>query len=432
MRRTALTALLATGALALGAASAQASSIVFIRDNNVWVASPDGVKQHQVTKDGTAASPYQSPSQDDSGVIVALKDKRFFRMDQGGNLKNPPVESASPFGTLRPRVSPDGTKIAYEFITVTGCGRGCYSLPGGTMYSYSDRFTPDSTFGRQDSVREPAWIDNSRLVSAWSTEIDLMTVGAGPNSYSKWYDDEGQGVPPENWRNRHFPAVARTGDRIASVRTDNPDAAASELVLDRINSIAPGSVPAHACQFDEERITDPSWSVDGTQLAFEANDGINVFNVPGSVTDCGSITGRAVFRGTEPFFGPADVNPPPPPPADPGPVPVPGDSLSASFTPPSGKALKLRTALKKGLAVQVTCNRPCGVDASAAYKRKPVGKGSLVIGAGKTSGVLKVKFTKKGKKSLARAKKAQLTLSLTTLDGSGGEKKQSMKVNLKR
>src|SRR4051794_22525320 len=120
MKRSALTVLVATGALALGASGAQASSIVYIRDNNVWIASPDGVKQHQVTKDGTSASPYLSPSQDDNGVIVALRNKKFFRMDQGGNLKNAPVDSASPFGTVRPRVSPDGTKIAYEYITVAG------------------------------------------------------------------------------------------------------------------------------------------------------------------------------------------------------------------------------------------------------------------------------------------------------------------------
>src|SRR3954447_6361317 len=224
MRRAAMAALVATGALALGAASAEASSIVFIRGNNVWIASPDGAKQHQVTTDGTAASPYISPSQDDNGVIVALKDKKFFRMDQGGNLKNAPVESASPFGTLRPRVSPDGTKIAYEDISVTGCGvPRCYALPGGTMYSYSDRFTPDTTFGRQSNIREPSWVNNGRTVHAGGLELDLNTPGSGQNSYQRWFDDSDHVSEAENWRNLHFPTVTRAGDKLATVRSNDPD-----------------------------------------------------------------------------------------------------------------------------------------------------------------------------------------------------------------
>src|SRR5687767_8651781 len=57
---------------AIGAPAAMADSLTFIKDHNVWLANPDGSGQHQVTLDGTASAPYESPSQADDGTIVAL------------------------------------------------------------------------------------------------------------------------------------------------------------------------------------------------------------------------------------------------------------------------------------------------------------------------------------------------------------------------
>jgi hypothetical protein len=66
------------------AATASAHSIVYIKDGNVWLTSPDAAKQYQVTCDGG----YASPSQADDGTIVALRAKQFVRMDRSG----PPAE----------------------------------------------------------------------------------------------------------------------------------------------------------------------------------------------------------------------------------------------------------------------------------------------------------------------------------------------------
>lgn len=53
--------LLAAMALLLVPATASADSIVFVKDANVWVASPDGANQRPLTRDGTADQPYRSP-----------------------------------------------------------------------------------------------------------------------------------------------------------------------------------------------------------------------------------------------------------------------------------------------------------------------------------------------------------------------------------
>jgi hypothetical protein len=57
------------------AATAGADSIVYVKDGNVWLTSPDAAKQYQVTFDGG----YSSPSQADDGTIVALRGKQFVR-----------------------------------------------------------------------------------------------------------------------------------------------------------------------------------------------------------------------------------------------------------------------------------------------------------------------------------------------------------------
>src|SRR6478735_7377176 len=51
-------------------------SILFIKNHNVWLSSPDGATQRQLTTDGTSSRPYRDPTQSDDGtVIVAVQDR---------------------------------------------------------------------------------------------------------------------------------------------------------------------------------------------------------------------------------------------------------------------------------------------------------------------------------------------------------------------
>ncbi len=80
--RSALGAVLA---LLVCAGSAQASSLVFIKDYNVWLANADGTGQRPVTTDGFTAAPYEYPSQADDGTILAARGTRFVKLDRQGN-----------------------------------------------------------------------------------------------------------------------------------------------------------------------------------------------------------------------------------------------------------------------------------------------------------------------------------------------------------
>ena len=83
------------------AAPAAADNLVYIKDNNVWLANADGSSPYQVTLDGTPGSAYSSPSQADDGTIVALRTPfggrpQIWRMHQNGGLLNPPINTPAP------------------------------------------------------------------------------------------------------------------------------------------------------------------------------------------------------------------------------------------------------------------------------------------------------------------------------------------------
>ena len=113
--------------LLIPAATASADSIVFVKDANVWVASPDGSNQRQLTRDGTADHPYRSPSQADDGTVAAsyLDSIRLIR--RGGTvireLDPPPlvnsVSHAMDGTPVDVALSPDGKTIAYTFVSAS-------------------------------------------------------------------------------------------------------------------------------------------------------------------------------------------------------------------------------------------------------------------------------------------------------------------------
>ncbi|MCA1707684.1 MAG: hypothetical protein LC808_32205 [Actinobacteria bacterium] len=174
VRHLLLVLMLALVSSAAAAATAQAASVVYVKDGNVWLAGLDGSGQYQVTLDGSVSNPYTSPSQADDGTIVAARAKELYRMKQNGELLNAPFGTASPFGAIiNPRVSPDGTKVGFSFVTVVSG----FQTKRVTLYTYSDRFTDASVFGRQDSLRFSSWITNTRVLGHFGTQAIFDDIG---------------------------------------------------------------------------------------------------------------------------------------------------------------------------------------------------------------------------------------------------------------
>src|SRR4051812_6843625 len=89
--RPLLLSLLAAGALAatVTASPAAADSVVYVKDGNLHLVSPDGSKGYQLTFDGG----WSSPSQADDGTIGAIHNKQLVRLDRSGRPRNAPIDT---------------------------------------------------------------------------------------------------------------------------------------------------------------------------------------------------------------------------------------------------------------------------------------------------------------------------------------------------
>jgi len=311
-RRTLMAAAVAAACL-VAPAAAQADSIAYVKGHDLWLANPDGSGQYQVTLDGTAARPYGSPSQADDGTIVARHGNEIVRLRQNGELLarfDPPdtTDSAGqPIGVapVDVAVSPDGSKVAYSYYQ--------YNCPPGascgaryvTLYSNAAAATPEATYGKLFR-NSPSWVSNSRVLvfGGFLSQVNYDSPGGGTDDDVHWFDDKDIFAPSTDLGDGE---LSRKGDRLVTVRNYGPD---THLMFYKVGSL--GSLPAYACNTGAEPTLDgPSWSPDGSKIAFAHKDGIEVLPLPSVEPGCpGASSGTVVIPGgSQPDWGLAAVNP---------------------------------------------------------------------------------------------------------------------------
>ena len=442
-----------TGALAaLGIAttlalapSAMADSLVFIRDNNVWLSNPDGSGQYQVTLDGTAGSPYESPSQSDGGTVMAIRRppggrNQLWRMTQSGQLLNTPINTPAPgpSGAIDARLSPNGSLVAYWFVTTVSdpiCPY-CVNAANQALFSYPDRFTNYNEIGTPNTGGWPSWVTN-----------DTITIGNG--SATQWYYKLGMSEAHDWFTDGDLTGdiktlldaeVAPTGDRLAVVRGDNQES----ILLARMSGPppAPVSPPDPDClgyQGPSGKFVNPTWSSDGQTLAWQEDDRIWVGQVPADLSNCTGLP-NPVLRipgGREPDMSPAAINP--------GARPTPGadlkkkltDFLAAEARKPRrlgvhGLRRKKRTVLsfeadRAGrLALWFT-----GTPILGASRASLLASGKRTFAAAGSARVV-MRLSRKGARALRRAKGVRGALKATFTPAAGASVTATKKVRLRR
>ena len=309
--------------------TAAASSIVYIKDGNVWQSSPDGSAKRQLTTGGS----WHSPTQADDGTIAAVDGftAPITVMDgDGREIReiDTPTNAATSNGGVFPAnpidldFSADGSKIAYGYSFNTCPPAAPCGVRSSTFYTFADRATPVSTFGNQFDLANPSMIASDRALAfgGYGRNVNIDTLGGGDDSATTWFND---GDVYENATDLGDGELSRDGTRLAALRDYGADTylLVYEVMGDPLTSIPPP--PAPACETgSDERFNDPSFSPDGRQLAVGVTEGISIVDLPTvKANDCSgaSVADAVLPGGSEPDWGPADVKLGDPP-DEPGPI----------------------------------------------------------------------------------------------------------------
>lgn len=475
MRLPMLAALGAALTIAAAApATAGADSIAYVKGGDVWLSTPDGARQLQVTRGGG----YAHVSQADDGTMVALKGERLHTLGRDGRLlADLPtfVSDGAPLagpvtqfhGPFAPEISPDGRLIAFEYVNQSftggqtpGCSEtsvpSCHELTTsqGVGITHADRFTPFEEFGLQTGWIYPHWIGSDRLLRSFPSTIlnedaVLTTVapGAGDDALHRWfYDETGMGVDDVEVSRDLRTVVGIAGGSDELLRVYRPLMDPFSAPQQSMSPFARRVPIVEGCF----QLTDPvggrfegvTLAPDGRGVAYGVGDGIWVNPLPDLSGGCQpGMNGRlAIPGGRHPDWGPADV---------PASIPGPGDggsgaggggsagggrggSGSGSGRAPAGdaavpvrltlagaRAPRLARALAHGLPL--TARLAPGVRRAtvvARAGRTTVARGTVARPAGRAAaraGLFKLvlRFTPSARRMLAARRSVRLTLTAT-------------------
>jgi hypothetical protein len=454
MRRLLLTTL----ALTLAAAAPPAAAAISdLKDGNIWLTTPDGARQFQVTTSGL----YSYASQADDGTFIALTGERLQRLSRDGQVLadfDTPVSDGpkkGPFenyfmGPYEPEISPDGRLVSYSYAWHherfdADCKCVRWGTDSGTAITYPDRQTAWDAFGGPlTGWQYGSWMSNDTLLRsyagrAFAEEAVVDRIGAG-NDPLRWLDSTFDMDEVYQLRDGE---ITRQGDKAAFVSYDVAHHGESYRTgFNRIRVYRmSGPPPArpHACFYldgpdQADLMSSPSFSPDGRRLAFQFGGAIAVSDIPDLSGGCRlPAPFTNLIAGAQPDWGPADVPLARAPVPQPGPpVPGPGPTAPPTIKVTLPKHVNLRSARRSGIKVRVDASGAGRITATAKRKRAKLGAGAATLAAPGRATV-RIRFSPKAARLLHPRRTARLTISVRlTPAGGGAPVTRAARLTLKR
>lgn len=339
-------------------------SLVYVKNGNVWVSTPDGATQRQITADGgvptgdgTGDSPYRAPSESDGGLIVAVRNQEFnkgqsseytqgylWEMDLRGNVlrkfKPPqfdyiaggscsPAVQELPLGLVNAVISPDGRYIAYTAQTYVQTA-ACDVAQGYSSWIVNvDGSNPHMI---RDSRNDTASLEVGQFTADSSK---LLVDRADFGSIEDFYVSV-PGSTATDW-------TAPANDDFLNEAYGQPDVRGGILATEGYSQLTSRNAlrvwttsgfttdPGNYCDYaspvsdagltDLELITRPSLSPDGSYVAWEdsSSDGSVTKTGQGIYTlatstlshSCATYSELLIPGGEDPFWANAGIYPPP-------------------------------------------------------------------------------------------------------------------------
>jgi WD40-like Beta Propeller Repeat len=452
MRAGTIAALAAAVSLA-AAAPAAADSIAYVKDGNVWLATPDGARQVQVTATGG----YSYVSQADDGTMIALAPgERLHKLSRDGTVladfatyvsdgapQSGPVNKFH--GPFEPTISPDGKLVAFEWFNDSyendpGCAPSSvppcyvYSSRTGVGITHSDRLTGPEEFGLLTGWIYPHWVSGDTLLRSYAntalnddTVFNKIGAGVGDDQLDHWfYDPQGSQTVKDVELSRDGKVAAgivgQGDDTLRVYRTTvDPFAAPDWNHL----PFAQGNQPVIEPCSDYTgpvggKFEGVSFAPDGRHLAYGVGDGIWVSDVPDLGSGCALASENAlkIPGGRFPDWGPADV-------------PAASSTPAAPGLRATAAGARLRKALRRGLTVSVRGPGSGRARVTALAGRKRVGAGAATARSNGTARV-KVRFARKARRALARRRAVRVTLRVRFAPSAGPALRHTAAVTLRR
>jgi WD40-like Beta Propeller Repeat len=379
LHHTILTATFA--AVMLVATAAPAGAVIDFRcGDNLCQVNGDGSQPQQLTNNGTSGDPYTGPSLSSDGAELSVAFNGYGYLEGSAN----PIK-LDPGGTVvfDTKLSASGQTVAQE---------GSNADPGGVYVCEA----PASTAGESTVVCNGG--SNYPLFSfGWAADGGLLYSESNAGTAYICH-----AVPPANactavasysGYDLTDPAVSPNGQELAVVATPTTGGTAFEGSIWLFN-YSTGALISKLT--DGTADTTPSWSPDGTKIAFTRDGALYVTSATGSPGDEKEIDSGAGLPspGIEsPTWGGPDVSPPPPP-----------SKLKLSLTVSKSQ----RVVKQKDVVVRVQCNVACTAGASAGirigHSKKLLDAKSVASKlAGGGSATLKLGFSKSVLKAISKA-----------------------------
>lgn len=268
--------------MALGAASAHASSIAFLRGGNIWIAAPDGSHATQLTTGGGYT--YVSSSKAPGTMLLAYREGAAMGVINADGTGQRQIGAPRGLATAPDvEVDPSGTDLAYPAITGGGAYGGYVAVsgPGAGFFSLS-----------QSQVVDVGWAD-SGTTALWSGFLsgapgnvhhpDCTASGASESIGIAMQQTNPDGAAQANPTTGFFcvpgddvlsPEGSPDGSKV--VATLGPRDGQTRIIEVDRSTMSSFSEPPASFVYEtpaSQSAGDPDWSPDMTAIAFDSPDG---------------------------------------------------------------------------------------------------------------------------------------------------------------